>query len=70
MELPYGYTIRDFPLSDTTGFGVYHHDCFLFAEPTAKAAFDRLVRYHAVMYLNALGEPEWRPQKSNQGVPK
>jgi hypothetical protein len=25
------------------------------------------VRYHAVMNLNALGEPDWVPQKSNQG---
>jgi hypothetical protein len=65
MELPYGYEINELCLSGT--FDVYHHQSFLFNEPTAEAAFDRLVRYHAVMNLNALGEPDWVPQKSNQG---
>lgn len=65
MELPYGYEINELCLPGT--FDVYHHQSFLFNEPTAEAAFDRLVRYHAVMNLNALGEPDWVPQKSNQG---
>jgi len=61
MELPYGYEINELCLFGT--FDVYHHQSFLFNEPTAEAAFDRLVRYHAVMNLNALGEPDWVPQK-------
>lgn len=68
MQLPYGYEINELCLSNT--FEVYHHQTFLFMEPTAEAAFDRLVKYHYVMYMNGLGEPEWQPQKSNQGVPK
>ena len=64
MKLPYGYEINELCLSGT--FDVYHDQSFLFNEPSAESAFDRLVRYHAVMNLNALNEPEWLPQKSNQ----
>jgi len=63
MKLPYGYEINELCLSGT--FDVYHDQSFLFNEPSAESAFDRLVRYHAVMNLNALNEPEWLPQKSN-----
>ena len=64
MKLPYGYEINELCLSGT--FDVYHDQSFLFNEPSVESAFDRLVRYHAVMNLNALNEPEWLPQKSNQ----
>jgi len=47
MQLPYGYEINELCLSKM--FEVYHRGAFLFMEPTAEAAFDRLVKYHYVI---------------------